>query len=145
VRYLGTPFNEITAAISPDGRWVAYDSDETGTSEIYVRSFPEPGEKHRITTAGGFRAQWSRGGRELLIWTSSGLSNTVGPVYSVDVQTSPAFKAGTPRVLFTPRGDLLGLTATSDLKRFLAAVPVEGSAPASITVILNWQAALKGR
>jgi hypothetical protein len=145
VRYLRTPFNEITAAISPDGRWVAYDSDETGTSEIYVRSFPEPGEKHPISIAGGTRAQWSRDGKELLIWTSSGFSNTVGPIYSVDVQTTPTFKAGTPRMLFTPRRDLAGIAATSDLKRFLAAIPVEGASPASITVTLNWQAALKGR
>jgi hypothetical protein len=61
------------------------------------------------------------------------------------VQTSPTFKAGAPRVLFTPRGDLMGLTATGDLKRFLAAVPVEGASPASVTVIVNWQAALEIR
>jgi len=145
VRYLQTPFNEITAAISPDGRFAANDSDETGASEIYVRSFPEPGEKHRISVAGGARAQWSSDGRELLIWTSSPFPNTVGPVYSVDVQTAPTFKAGTPRLLFTPRRDLAGIAATSDLKRFLAAVPVEGATPPGIMVTLNWHAALKIR
>jgi serine/threonine protein kinase/Tol biopolymer transport system component len=144
--YLRTPFNEITAAISPDGRWLAYDSDETGTPEIYVRSFPVPGEKQRVSTAGGTCARSSSSGRELLIWGASQSFYGVGPVFSVDVETMPTFKvAGTPRVLFTPRPDLAGLAATSDLKRFLAAVPPEGASPASITVTLNWPAALRGR
>jgi Tol biopolymer transport system component len=145
VRYLHTPFNAVAAAVSPDGHWLAYASDETGRSEVYVRSFPEPGEKYPISMAGGGRAQWSKDGRELLIYTGSDLSHTVGPVYAVDVQTTPTFKAKTPRLLFTPRRDVLGLAATSDLQRFLAAVPVEGASPASITVVLNWQAALKER
>ena len=144
VPYLRSPFNEIAAAISPDGRWLAYDSDETGTPEIYVRSFPEPGEKHRVSTSGGTSAQWSNDGRKLLIWTGNQfLSIASGPVLSVDVETEPSFKAGTPRVLFTPRLDLVGLAATGDLTRFLALVPVEGAARPSIEVTLNWQAALK--
>jgi Tol biopolymer transport system component len=143
VPYLRTPFNETSAAISPDGRWLAYDSDETGTPEIYVRSFPEPGEKHRVSLQGGTGAQWSSTGKELLIWTSGQFYSTYGSIYIVEVQTTPSFKAGTPRLLFTPRQDLLGIAATSDLKRFLAAVPVEGAAAPSITVTLNWQAALK--
>lgn len=143
VPYLRSPFNESTAAISPDGRWLAYDSDETGTFEIYVRSFPEPGEKHRITTSGGAAAQWSQDGRELLIWRGGYVYPGAGALLSVDVETTPSFKAGTPRVLFKPPQDLAGLAATRDLQRFLAAVPVERAAPYSITVILNWQAALK--
>jgi Tol biopolymer transport system component len=143
VPYLRTPFNEISADISPDGHWLAYDSDETGSPEIYVRSFPEAGEKHRVSTVGGSAAQWSKDGRELLIWTGNQLLVTNGSVFSVNVETTPSFRAGTPRLLFTPRQDLLGLAVTRDLKRFLAAVPVEGAAPSSITVMMNWQAALK--
>jgi len=143
VPYLRTPFNEITATISPDGRWLAYDSDETGTPEIYVRSFPEPGEKYRVTTSGGTAAQWSKDGRELLIWTTGQYLTTYGPVLSVGVETTPSFRAGTPRVLFTPLQDLVGIGATSDLKRFLATIQVAGAAPPSITVMLNWQAMLK--
>ena len=141
--YLRTPYDENTAAISPDGRWMAYSSNETGSEEVYVRSFPEPREKHRISVSGRTVAQWSRDNRELIFWTSGQLAYTVGSVFTVDVQTTPSFKAGTPRLLFTPRQDLAGIVATADLKRFLAAVPVEGSAPPSITVMLNWQAALK--
>ena len=143
VPYLRTPFNEITATISPDGRWLAYDSDETGTPEIYVRSFPEPGEEYRVTTSGGTSAQWSKDGRELLIWTTGQYLTTYGPVLSVDVETTPSFRAGTPRVLFTPPQDLVGIAATRDLKRFLATIQVAGAAPPSITVTLNWQAMLK--
>jgi serine/threonine-protein kinase len=143
VPYLRTPFDETTAAISPDGRWLAHDSNETGRGEVYVRSFPEPREKHRVSTSGGTAAQWSRDGHELIFGTSGQLAYTVGSIFSVDVQTSPSFKAGTPRLLFSPRQDLVGITATSDLKRFLAAVPVEGSAPPSITVTMNWQTLLK--
>jgi eukaryotic-like serine/threonine-protein kinase len=143
VRYLCTPFDETVGAVSPDGRWLAFDSDETGTSEIYIGSFPDPGEKYRISIAGGTGAQWSRDGRELLIWTSDPFYSIVGPIYVVDVQTAPAFKAGTPRLLFRPCPDNLGIAATSDLKRFLTAVPVDGEAPPSITVTMNWPAALK--
>jgi Tol biopolymer transport system component len=143
VPYLRTSFNEISGTISPDGRWLAYDSDETGTPEIYVRSFPEPGEKYRVTTSGGTAAQWSKDGRELLIWTTGQFLNTHGALFSVGVETTPSFRAGTPRTLFTPPQDFVGISATSDLKRFLATVQVAGAAPPSITVTLNWQAALK--
>jgi len=142
VPYLRTSFSEDAAAISPDRRWLAYASDETGRSEIYVGSFPQPGDKRRVSISGGVGALWSKNGKELLIWTYGQRFTTWGPVYTVDVETAPTFKAGIPRVLFTPRQDLLGLTATSDLQRFLAAVPVEGAAPPSITVVLNWQASL---
>jgi eukaryotic-like serine/threonine-protein kinase len=143
VPYLRTPFQEAGANISPDGRWLAYTSDETGTLEVYVSSFPEPREKHRITTSGGSGAQWSRDGRELLIYTGGPTSGSFGTLLSVEVETTPTFKARAPRVLFTLQQETLGFVATGDLKRFLAAVPVEKAVPASITVVLNWQAALK--
>ena len=144
VPYLRTPFNEVTADISPDGRWLAYCSDETGTAEIYVRSFPEPGEKHRVSASGGTDVKWSADGRQLLFSGSGTFPFFVGgPMHSVDVQTTPSFRAGNPRVLFTARQDLAGITATSDFKRFLAAVPVEGATPPGITVVMNWQDVLK--
>ncbi|PWB67829.1 MAG: hypothetical protein C3F15_17410 [Holophagae bacterium] len=142
VQYLRTPFNEDYAAVSPNGRWLAYDSDETGSVEIYVRSFPEPGEKYRVSTSGGTNAQWSRDGKELMFFPLSQYYSGSGPIYVVDVETAPTFRAGPPRLLFTPRPDISGLVATADLSRFLATVPAEGAAPASITVTLNWQAAL---
>ncbi len=59
------------------------------------------------------------------------------------MQTTPTFKAGTPRLLFTNRYGNEGIAATRDLKRFLVAVPAEGMTPSSITVVMNWQVALK--
>jgi eukaryotic-like serine/threonine-protein kinase len=143
VPYLRTPFTEDLAALSPDGRWVAYDSDETGRPEIYVRSFPEPGEKYRVSTSGGMIAQWSRDGKKLAFFSLGPYYYGSGPIYVVDVETKPTFKAGTPRVLFTPRPDLSGPVATADLSRFLATAPTEGATPASITITLNWQAVLE--
>ena len=143
VPYLRTPFNEDFAAFSPDGRWLAYDSDETGKPEIYVRSFPDQGEKYRVSTSGGMIVQWSRDGKELLFFSLSQYYYGSGPIYAVDVETTPTFRAGTPRVLFIPRPDLSGLVAAADLSRFLATVPAEGAPPASITITLNWPAALE--
>jgi hypothetical protein len=81
---------------SPDGHWVAYRSDETGTGEIYVVPYPGPGGKILISTEGGLYPRWSRDGRELFY---RGMS--IGrPMMAVDVQARPAFRAGTPKVLF---------------------------------------------
>jgi len=67
--FLGTPFNELYPAFSPDGRWLAYESNETGTNEVYVRPYPGPGGRWQISTGGGGFALWSRDGRELLFET----------------------------------------------------------------------------
>jgi len=143
VPFLRTPFSEDAASISPDGRWLAYDSDETGAPEIYVRSFPNPGEKIRVSTAGGTIAQWSRDGKELLMYSLSLYFYGGGPIYIVDVETAPTFKAHPPRVLFVPPPSLNGLAALDDLSRFLVTIPAEGAAPPGITVTLNWPALLR--
>jgi serine/threonine-protein kinase len=62
----GTPFNEFNPAFSPDGRWLAYTSNESGTSEVYVRPFPGSGGRWQVSTGGGAFPVWSRDGRELL-------------------------------------------------------------------------------
>src|SRR5262249_13105521 len=64
--FYGTPYVEAYPMFSPDGRWMAYMSQESGTSEIYVRPFPGPGGRRQISTAGGGYPVWSRDGRELL-------------------------------------------------------------------------------
>jgi serine/threonine-protein kinase len=68
-RFLGTPFDEVSPAFSPDGRWLAYESNESGTNEVYVRPFPGPGGRWQISTGGGRLPRWSRDGRELLFET----------------------------------------------------------------------------
>ena len=122
--YLHTPFTEDLAAVSPDGRWLAYDSNETGTPEIYVRSFPEPGEKYRVSTSGGMIAQWSRDGKELVFFSLS-------EYYAAARSTSwtwrrPTFKAGRPGCS-SPRGRTSRAGGDADLSRFLATVPAEGA------------------
>src|SRR4029453_12475979 len=62
---LETTFNETNAQFSPDGRWIAYQSDESGRVEIYVQPFPGPGRKVRISVSGGIQARWRRDGKEL--------------------------------------------------------------------------------
>jgi serine/threonine-protein kinase len=145
-RLLAQPFNESNADISPDGRWLAYQSNETGRNEIYVRPFPNvSGSRTQVSTDGGTRAAWSRDGRELFyIWQDA--------MMVVPVQTTPGFKAGTPQALF--KGDYLApqtgrtFDVSPDGKRFLMikAAP-EAGAPAqtSIVVVQNWLEELKRR
>ena len=65
IPFLRTPFNEMHGQVSPDGRWLAYASDESGTWEVYVQTFPVPGAKRTISVGGGAEPQWRRDGREL--------------------------------------------------------------------------------
>jgi serine/threonine-protein kinase len=68
--FLNTPFNEGLAAFSPDGRFLAYNSNESGTYEVYVRPFPGPGGKWQVSTGGGESPVWSRNGKELFYWAA---------------------------------------------------------------------------
>jgi hypothetical protein len=92
--FLGTPFQENVGAFSPDGRWLAYNSNESGRTEIYVRPFPPGGGKWQVSNEGGNFPYWSRDGRELFYRTDEGLM-----VASVD-SAGGTFRAGTPRALF---------------------------------------------
>jgi serine/threonine-protein kinase len=87
-------FNEKLPQISPDGKWLAYQSTESGEMEVYVRPFPNLSQGRRqISVGGGFAPLWSRNGREIFYRNATS-------VMAVEVQTSPAFNAGTPTVLF---------------------------------------------
>jgi len=91
--FLRTPFSEGQPAFSPDGRWLAYTSNESGTGEVYVRPFPGPGGKRQISTGGGLFPLWSRDGRELLFQTLDRRVMAVG--YNAK---GGLFAAGKPRV-----------------------------------------------
>ena len=71
--YLNSPSNELQPQLSPDGKWIAYVSDESNEFEIYVESFPERGSKNRISTAGGLGPTWGRAGRELYYVSGDGM------------------------------------------------------------------------
>ena len=146
IKVATTEFNEIHAQAAPDSHWVAYDSDETGRPEIYVRPFP-PGDggagKWLVSSNGGSQPRWRADGKELY-YVAPG--NTL---MAVDVSTSPAFRSGTPHALFSSPALNSGDTrrfqydVTPDGKRFLLIAPVEGGTPDAATVVLGWDSLLK--
>jgi eukaryotic-like serine/threonine-protein kinase len=143
--FLRTPFNESAPRFSPDGRWLAYISDESGRWEIYVQPYPGPGGKWQISTEGGTEPVWNRNGRELFYRRGD-------KMMAVDITTQSSFSAGNPRVLFEGRYALTPLTfpnydVSPDGQRFLMLKPSEqaGAAPTQINVVLNWFEELKRR
>jgi serine/threonine protein kinase/Tol biopolymer transport system component len=143
--FLKTRFDESVPRFSPDGRWLAYVSNESGRYEIYVQPFPGPGGKWQISTEGGTEPAWNRNGRELFFRSDD-------KMMAVDIVTQPSFSAGKPRMLF--QGPYERSPATSpnydvspDGQRFLMLKPVDAgeSAPAQINVVLNWFEELKRR
>jgi serine/threonine-protein kinase len=91
-------FDQSDAEFSPDGRWLAYTSNESGAKEVYVLPFPGPGEKHRISSTGGVNPAWSHDGRQLFYLRRNRAASR--SMMTVDVSTTGEFKAGAPRVLF---------------------------------------------
>lgn len=96
IPFLQTPFDETRARFSPDGRWIAYTSNESGRGEVYVQSFPPSGGKWQISTAGGFEPHWRGDGHELFFYSAD------DAVWAVDVSAtdSRSFQGGLPRKLF---------------------------------------------
>ena len=95
--FLATPFNEAWPALSPDGRWLAYQSDESGESEVYVRPFPGPGAKVLVSQNGGSEPVWSRDGRELFY---RGFGQQGTPLVAVAVRAAPEFQVLSRTTLF---------------------------------------------
>ncbi|HTM57137.1 MAG TPA: protein kinase, partial [Candidatus Udaeobacter sp.] len=134
--YLRTRFTERSGTISPDGHWMCYTSDESGPVELYVQSFPTPGNKVQITNGGGGSGGWSRDGKKFYY--------PMKDQYMVaDVLPGPEFRLGPPRLFGKQDDKAVYGTADRSLTKFAALMPVEDAQPGSITVILNWTAALK--
>ena len=137
--FLATDFNEGEPVFSPDGKWIAYVSNESGKFEIYVRTFPDTGGKWQISTAGGEDPLWSRDGTE--IFYDSGPK-----LMTVPVKTSPVFEAGTPQLLFEARfrtDNGVQYDVSADGKKFLVDQDITESALAPITLVQNWLAGRK--
>jgi Tol biopolymer transport system component len=144
VLLLQTQFNEGRARVSPDGRWLAYVSTESGAAEVYVRPFtPDApagtGAKWLVSKGGGVRMIWRPDGKELFYLTST------GPAMAVDIDTSKGFQSGTPRRMFAgPTGaSNTNWDLSPDGKRFLFVAPPGAGRVIPFTVIVNWAAGLK--
>jgi Tol biopolymer transport system component len=141
--WLRTPFNERGARVSPDGRWIAYVSNESGRDEVYVQPFPGPGGKWQISVGGGTEPVWAHSGEEIFYRNAAAMM-------SVRVAHDKSFSAESPRVLFTGpfvptrRGDAAYDVSTDD-KRFLMVRRDEASAATHLNVVLNFSEELKRR
>jgi Tol biopolymer transport system component len=138
------PFREQQGRLSPDGKWMAYQSNETGRFEVFIRAFPPAGRKWQISNAGGAEPEWRGDGKELFYTTPQDPAR----IMAVDVTDAKgAIKAGLPHALFDlrlPGGALRNrFVATPDGKKFLAIAPPEQKAANSFTVIVNWPSLTK--
>ena len=141
--YLVTRFAEGTPAVSPDSRWVAYVSDESGSSEIYVNSFPRPGTPVRISTTGGIQPVWRRDGRELFYIAADRRLMAA----SLQMQGGEVLVAER-RALFDvgyldTRDERPQYAVLGNGERFLMTAMAEQHANRDMTVVLNWPALLK--
>jgi serine/threonine-protein kinase len=142
-----SPFSEGGGMVSPDGRWIAYNSNETGRNEVYVRQFPSVDRgRWQVSVDGGVEPRWSRNSRELYFMSGGGPSPRLLWVVAVE---GPSFKAGKPTLVAR-------LSPTTSLAydvgpdgRFLthttAAAVAKPGAQAQIVVVQNWFEELKSR
>ena len=136
--WLATAFGEAEARFSPDGRWVAYESDETGSREIFVRAFASPAIRVQISAGGGTRPQWRRDGGELYYVAAD------YQMMAVPVRAGQSFEPGAPRALFELRrlqpapSWPTPYAVSPDGQRFLIGAVVDEGSGSPITVVLNW-------
>ena len=145
IPFLQTDFNELQGEMSPDGHWMAYVSDESGSQEVYVRPFPVAEGKWRISTAGGIQPRWQGDSRELFFVSADGKMNAV-TVKAVS-GTRPAFEAGAPLPLFDSHivdiAVAIDYDVTADGKRFLVTTSNTANYAPPLNVMVNWSAGLK--
>ena len=127
------------AQFSPDGKWVAYSSNETGNSEIYVSAFPNPLSKRQISRGGGQEPRWRKDGKELFYLSAD------AKLMAVPVKAGTTFDAGQPAVLFQTHArqlsgvmDVFSYDVSRDGQKFLINVKVDEPIPAPLSIVLNW-------
>jgi len=140
--YTATPFDESYGNVSPDGLWLAYQSNDSGPFEIYVQSFPQPGRKMLVSKGDGMLPRWRRNGRELYYVAAD------GKLMAVPVQTGARFRAGTPVALFEVgsfgrRLNRYVYDVSADGQKFLVIRQLEDASLRPLTVVQNWTELLK--
>jgi Tol biopolymer transport system component len=134
--FLQTPYGEGQAVFSPNGRWIAYTSDESGRWEVYVQAYPNPeGGRVQVSTEGGGEPRWTRGGAELVYRDDN-------RVLAVAIDPGSG-EPGSPQVLFEGTygwagGNSHSYDVTPDGSRFLMVKTPPESAPRQVYVVLNW-------
>jgi Tol biopolymer transport system component len=144
VPFIKKTFGVNQGQFSPDGRWVAYASNESGKWEIAVAPFPGPGGNWKVSTAGGTEPRWRRDGKELYYLAPD------GKLMAVEVKAGETFDAGAAKPLFPIRrrepvsaADLFSYDVSADGQRFLVNTDAEEATSAPLTAIVNWTAGLK--
>jgi roadblock/LC7 domain-containing protein len=136
-----TEFIETSGVFSPDGRWIAYTSNESGQSNVYVQPFLRAGGKHQVSREGGTHPVWRADGKELF-YRGAG-----GTLMAVPIDATDQFDAGVPQALFlTGAPSFTGsqvYDVTKDGKRFLVNARPQQSGVPPLTVVVNWTAAIQ--
>src|SRR5262245_47323898 len=137
VPIIQTEANEGSGTLSPDGRWLAYTSDESGRIEVYVQSFPGGGSKRQVSSGGGNHPRWRRDGRELFYYAGG------GKLMAPPVKSGESLEVGEAASLFEFRAGAGHYAVTADGQRFLINAVVEMEPNAPLTVWTNWTAGMK--
>ena len=132
---LQTPFQEIAAQLSPDGKWIVYSSNESGPSQIFAQAFPGGGSRVQISTEGGSEPRWARSGREIFYRHGD-------QMMAVPIDFTPTLRPGAPRLLFEGQFTRIGWgQANYDVAadgRFLMIKGQEQVAPTVVRLVVNW-------
>jgi Tol biopolymer transport system component len=142
--FLNGPFNEGGPRLSPDGRWLAYDSDESGELQVYAQSWPDRNTKVQLSTKGGSDPEWAADGAQVYYLSPD------QHVMSVPIRTTPTFEPGPPSALFAgkvlfPQAARNHYAVTADGKTFYVLEPEAGPTLPATTVVVNWLTAIGGK
>lgn len=138
---IATNFVDVSPSFSPDGRWLAYATNETGRQEVYIQPFPNGAGRWQVSTAGGTRPNWRKDGKELFFFSPD------QQIMAVDIgQKGASLQLGTPHALFkssTVSASAGPYTVSADGKKFVMNTALPQSTTEPLTLITNWPAELR--
>jgi hypothetical protein len=134
---LDTPYPKYAFRFSPDGKWVAYYSSESGTPEVFVASFPGFAQKKQVSSGGGYFPEWRGDGKAVFF------QKLDGTLMTADIRTSALLEVGSPKQLFQLAFGLVNHFAVTRDGRFLVSAVQQQTTPSETIMLLNWPAALR--